>query len=113
MGFRTLQISRGVVSVDSVSTAYDALVERNNQHADREYLRILHLAATTMESEIEIALELLLSENQLNDADQVKALVVPTKPEIPALEIPTVDLSGYDELFSERNELLPSAPPVR
>jgi hypothetical protein len=65
-----------------------------------EYLRILHLAATTMESEVEAALELLLKEQRLTDADQVKALVAPGKPEVPALAAPQVDLADYDSLLS-------------
>lgn len=81
--------------------AYDALLARGDRHADREYLRILHLAATTLESEVEIALELLLREQRLAEADQVKALVAPSKPEVPALEAPQVDLADYDGLLSE------------
>jgi hypothetical protein len=81
--------------------AYDALLERGDRHADREYLRILHLAAVTMESEVECALELLLREQRLTDAEQVKAMVAPQKAEVPALEAPTVDLRDYDSLLSE------------
>ena len=81
--------------------AYDALLARGDRHADREYLRILHLAATTMESEVEAALELLLRDQQLADADQVKALVAPSRPEVPALEAPQVDLKDFDDLLSE------------
>jgi hypothetical protein len=81
--------------------AYDALMAGGDRHADREYLRILYLAATTMESEVEVALELLLKEQRLVDADQVRALVAPSKPEVPALEAPSVDLADYDDLLSE------------
>jgi hypothetical protein len=81
--------------------AYDALAARGDRHADREYLRILHLAATTMESEVERALETLLDEKRLADAEQVKALVAPSKPEVPALEAPVVELADYDQLLTE------------
>lgn len=81
--------------------AYDALAASGERHADREYLRILHLAATTMESEVEVALELLLRERRLTGSDPVKALVAPGKPEVPALEEPRVDLVEYDGLLSE------------
>lgn len=81
--------------------AYDALGASGERHADREYLRILHLAATTMESEVEAVLELLLNERRLTDADSVKALVVPRKSEVPTLEAPQVDLADYDALLSE------------
>ena len=36
--------------------AYDALTERSEKWADLEYIRILHLAATTMQCEVEAAL---------------------------------------------------------
>jgi transposase InsO family protein len=80
---------------------YDSLLVYGDRHADREYLRILHLAATTMESEVEVALQLLLTEHRLTDADQVKALVAPSKAEVPALEAPQIDLKDYDDLLSE------------
>jgi transposase len=81
--------------------AYDALLVQGERSADREYLRILHLAATTLESEVEAVLTRLLAERHLVDADQVKALVAPSKPQLPHLEAPTVDLAAYDGLLSE------------
>lgn len=85
----------------SFRRAYDALAGRGDRHADREYLRILHLAATTLESQVEAALEQLMGERRLIDANQVKALVAPSKPEVPALEAPQVELADYDGLLSE------------
>jgi hypothetical protein len=83
--------------------AYDALLKQGSSHnADREYLRILHLAATTMESEVEIALELMLTEQRQINADQIKGLVTPTaKAEMPEIEVLEVNLSSYDELLAE------------
>lgn len=81
--------------------AYDALCASGDRHADREYLRILYLAATTMESEVEAALERLLQEQRLTSAEPVKALVAPSKPEVPVLEAPQVDLTDYDGLLTE------------
>jgi hypothetical protein len=81
--------------------AYDALVARGDRHADREYLRVLYLAATTMESQVEAALELLLRDARLADAEQVKALVKPERPEVPVLAAPQVDLKDFDGLLSE------------
>lgn len=74
---------------------------------DLEYLRILHLAASTMESEVEAALQLLLDEGTVPRADRVKALVVPGSPEVPALAIPEVDLVGYDALLSAGEAVAP------
>ncbi len=81
--------------------AYDTLTAGGGRHADREYLRILYLAATTMESEVEAALERLLAEQRLTSAEPVKALVAPSRPQVPALEAPRVDLSDYDGLLTE------------
>jgi len=81
--------------------AYDALAVHGERHADREYLRVLHLAATTMQSEVETALALLLKEARLTDAEQVKALVSPSRPEVPALTAQLVDLTDFDALLCE------------
>lgn len=80
--------------------AYDALQQaRSTWGADVEYLQVLHLAASTMESEVEAALELLLDMNCCPDRDAVKALVAPARPEVPQMPVLDVDLVGYDELL--------------
>lgn len=82
--------------------AYDELAQRHTgRKADLEYLRILHLAASTMESEVEAVVARLLATNALRDADQVKASVKPAKPEVPVLQVEAVDLGSYDALLSE------------
>src|SRR6266852_5812758 len=86
--------------------AYDALAaKRPARGADLEYLRILHLAASTMESIVEAALQRLLEEGQLTSGEQVKALVLPAKPEVPELAVPSVDLRSYDALLETREEV--------
>ena len=58
--------------------AYDAIHEqRADVRGDLEYLRILHLAAATMETEVEAALECLLEAGEVPSADAVRALVEP------------------------------------
>lgn len=85
--------------------AYDALGSRLKPwKADLEYLRVLHLAASTLESEVEMALELLLSSGELPDSDQVKELVKPEKPSVPEVTVPGVDLTSYDGLLTESLE---------
>jgi hypothetical protein len=80
--------------------AYDALSEgRAGRDADLEYLRVLHFAASTMESEVAAALELLLEQGIAPIADEVKALVTPARADVPALTVPEVDLAGYDGLL--------------
>ena len=78
--------------------AYDAIAaELRGTKADVEYLRILHLAASTMESEVDAALALLFAEGRPVTADAVKALVVRAKPvEVPELAPQHVDLAFYD-----------------
>jgi hypothetical protein len=82
--------------------AYDAIrAARAGVRADLEYLRILHLAASTMESQVEIALELLLSEGRAVTADAVKAITTGAeRSEVPDLEAAHVDLAAYDQLLS-------------
>jgi len=80
--------------------AYDRLVESlGERRADLEYLRVLHLAAATMESDVAAALELLLAEEALPRFCDVRSLVVSAEPEVPAMVPLTVDLSAYDALL--------------
>lgn len=81
--------------------AYDVLCERlTARSADLEYLRILHLAASTMESDVEMALSLLLDSGGLKSCEDVRELVSPVNTEIPQMEPPDVDLDSYDALLS-------------
>ena len=86
--------------------AYDALQDKHaGRKADVEYLRILHLAASTLEADVEAALEQLLASGSLSSAEQVKALVKPARPEVPQLAVPEVDLRGYDALLESGEEV--------
>ena len=81
--------------------AYDVLTQEiQNTKQDLEYCRILFLAATTMECEVEQALNLLLEGGERLTVDAVKELVVPTKPEVPEMAEYRVELSQYDTLLS-------------
>ena len=68
---------------------------------DAAYLRILHLAASTLESEVQVALELLLESRTLPTVEAVRDLVGPLPPESPVLPAPNVDLGSYDQLLEE------------
>jgi hypothetical protein len=70
------------------------------RRAELEYLRVLHLAAATLQHEVEAAVELLLGQGQLPLFTEVKALLSTRKPEVPQLAPLTVDLAGYDELLT-------------
>jgi hypothetical protein len=83
--------------------AHEAIYEqRPDVRGDLEYLRILHLAAATMESEVEAALGCLLDDGQVPTADAVRELVVvdqiPAPPEMEAYE---VNLGEYDAHLDE------------
>jgi hypothetical protein len=80
--------------------AYDALVDARGERADVEYVRVLHLAASTMQSDVEVALETLLARAERPDFITVKALAAPEKPAIPVVHIPAPDLAVYDRLLA-------------
>jgi len=80
--------------------AYDALSDAlSDWQATVDYLRILHLAASTMEVEVETALQLLLDQKTPPRIDQVKALVSPSLPSVPQMQAYEVDLAHYDALL--------------
>jgi len=81
--------------------AYDRLSEGlESRQADVEYLRILHLAASTMESAVEAALEQALATHETLSADAIKRAVAPEQIRVPELDVPVVNLCSYDMLLS-------------
>jgi hypothetical protein len=84
--------------------AYDALCERLGSRADVEYVRILHLAASTSESAVERALEELLGREQLRDYAQVRAAAAPEPIEVPSTAIDPPDLRAYDAITATGGE---------
>jgi hypothetical protein len=80
--------------------AYDAIVAQRGDRADVEYVRILHLAASTLEATVEQALVGLLEAGQPFDYAAVKAIANPVQPEVPNVSIPLPDLAVYDELLA-------------
>lgn len=79
--------------------AYDALKRSRGDRADVEYVRILHLAASTMESLVESALVCLLDSGEPVDYVAVKKLASPETPAVPLIAIPSPDLGVYDALL--------------
>ena len=80
---------------------YDALKEWRGERADVEYVRILHLAAQTMEANVDSALSLLLEAGKPFDCAAVKDLAEPKAPEAPALVMSgKPDLKIYDGLLT-------------
>lgn len=82
--------------------AYDSIQkDKAGVRGDVEYLRILHLAASTMESDVEAAITLLLTDLQSITSEKVKALVT-TEPRVSIPEMPPLgpDLARYDALLT-------------
>ena len=83
--------------------AYDILTERSpERRADLEYLRVLQLAAETMECEVETAISLLLEQGEVPTAAAIKDLVRPEAPAIPEVVVNAVDLGIYDSLLDRQ-----------
>lgn len=84
--------------------AYDALSERLGGAADVEYVRILHLAASTSEVAVEAALDELLGRGELRDYVQVRAAAAPEPIEVPSSAIDPPDLRAYDDITAAGGE---------
>jgi hypothetical protein len=82
--------------------AYDRLAQSLSPlTADREYLRVLHLAAATLESDVEGVLEQLLAVDAVPIFERVRPLLETERPELPAVAPLRVELEEYDALLSE------------
>jgi hypothetical protein len=84
--------------------AYDAIqLLHPGTQGDVEYLRILHLAASTMEADVAMALSLLQMAGSAITADAVKATITatPASIDVPMLAPSTVNLAEYDALLTE------------
>jgi hypothetical protein len=85
--------------------AYDSLLEATPTKADAQYLRLLHLAASTSESEVELAIKLLLEASRTPSFEAVRELAGSSKPsQVPAIAKATVDLSDYDSLLASGDQ---------
>jgi hypothetical protein len=82
--------------------AFDALsVSQQGLARDREYLRILHLAASTMQSDVEAALDLLFEQFEPLTYERVKELAdARRRPPLPTLAPMKPQLAEYDALIA-------------
>lgn len=83
--------------------AYDAITGADPTTAkDLAYLRILHLAAATIEADVELALSMLLDARKVPDVELVKELVGAPRTSVlvPEMGVPDVDLAAYDALLT-------------
>ena len=85
----------------SFRKAYDALTDAfaSERRADMEYLRVLLLAASGLEADVEAALTTLLERGAVPRSDVVRTMVAPSEPQVPDMPIPQPDLAGYDDLL--------------
>jgi transposase InsO family protein len=80
---------------------WEALSERlSPRRADLSYLRILKLAAVTMESDVELALRMVLDSGEPWDEGLIESLVKPEPEPVPLIECGEVDLASYDRLLT-------------
>jgi Mu transposase, C-terminal domain len=84
--------------------AYDALAAQPGLRADKQYLRILELAARTNEAAVDEGLRALIDADERISFEAVEALVAQGQTPAPPREvvIDAVDLAGYDSLLVER-----------
>ena len=79
---------------------YDSLcASLDLRKATVEYLRILKLAADTMETSVELALSETLAKSGVPLADSIREQVAPNEAKVPELEEPKVNLTEFDELL--------------
>jgi hypothetical protein len=79
--------------------AYDALIKQSPARGHKDYLKVLHLAAITNETDVATALEVLLEANQLPIVETLKELLnLNSKPPIVYVKSPS--LLDYDSLLS-------------
>ena len=105
--FENYQYRQELFPTVSYRKAYDLLKKWYSQfNADREYLRILYLSATTMESEVEAALILLMETQGMFSSNHVKELVCNKKQATPILKVPQVKLEEYNLLLSQKEVIV-------
>jgi len=83
----------------SFRRSYDRLRTSHGERADVEYVRILHLAATTMESRVDSVLTELLGNPEPFDYARVRQLIDPEPRPVPHVRVPEPDLAVYDQLL--------------
>jgi hypothetical protein len=86
---------------------YDALKRQNPSRADKEYLKILHLASQTDEPGVERVINHLLGKDERISAEAITTLL-DGESELPSVRDVAIDqivLSTYDDLLSEELEL--------
>lgn len=85
--------------------AYDVLQqEQPGTRGDAEYLRVLHLAASTLESEVETAVKMLLEAGEQPNVLRVRELISIEPKPVLEQDIPDIQLQAYDDLLNRRGD---------
>lgn len=79
--------------------AYDLLTQWHGERGDIEYVRVLHLAASTMETRVEQALVTLIDSHQRFDYAAVQGAACPAVSRVPNIKPKTPDLKKFDLLI--------------
>lgn len=102
-GFRDYRYRDALFPSTTFRRAWESLTERlPPRRADLAYLRVLKLAATTLEVDVAAALEALLATDVPWDDRTVAARVQPAVAPAPVLATGVVDLAEYDALLRGR-----------
>jgi hypothetical protein len=91
---------------DNFKLAYDDLIKKkSNRQATLEYLRILKLSAENFEDDVDVAIDLILSDNDLILSSELIAELVLAEKEsiIDSIEL-TPNLNIYDSLFLNKGD---------
>jgi hypothetical protein len=106
-GFRNYRYREALFPTLIFRQAWEQLQQWHSpRKADLIYLRLLRLAARTMECEVEAVLQRLVAANQRWDEQDVEPwLALPPTTAAPALAPPVIDLSRYDRLLTEVNDV--------
>lgn len=86
--------------------AYDYLREHDPAGADRQYVRILHVAASESEQRVDEALRFLIESGEAITADRVREWAMsPVEFDCRDIEVEPVQIAVYDSLLEEAAEV--------
>jgi hypothetical protein len=105
-GFRDYRYRDDLFPSSVFRQAWETLCQRlAPRRADLAYLRLLKLAAETLETDVEAILVELLASSAPWDDGTVRARLRPPQPVAPALSCGSVDLTSYDRLLQGAAEV--------
>jgi hypothetical protein len=104
-GFRRYRFREDLFPTPVFRQAWEALDARKSpRRADIAYLKILKLAADHLETDVEVALKLVLETDECWDDEAIAELVHTPQSAVPHIDCGQVDLSEYDKLMDREGE---------